>query len=215
LWTYVRDQRPFAGKRPPADCSSTRLGRKSEHPRDHLRAFRGVSFMPMDTPGSTSCSLATASPAACGAHPWTGPQAQDRIRRFGQQALRRSRKHDALTCSAAETAPVPAFRVNGCTVVLPTGAAATSSSAARAAASSSCNSNGRAAGEPAHRTGRIARGAAWRSVACNMQPAPRRPRPVPRLLACLALGRQRRDRIGCRHAAIVTRRKPAPHAIGG
>jgi transposase len=42
LWTYVRDERPFAGKRPPAALFFYSPDRKGEHPRDHLKAFRGT-----------------------------------------------------------------------------------------------------------------------------------------------------------------------------
>jgi transposase len=42
LWVYVRDERPFAGERPPAVLFHYSPDRKGEHPRDHLKAFRGV-----------------------------------------------------------------------------------------------------------------------------------------------------------------------------
>lgn len=42
LWTYVRDERPFAGERPPAALFFYSPDRKGEHPRTHLREFRGV-----------------------------------------------------------------------------------------------------------------------------------------------------------------------------
>ena len=42
LWTYVRDERPFAGSRPPAALFFYSPDRKSEHPKVHLQAFRGV-----------------------------------------------------------------------------------------------------------------------------------------------------------------------------
>src|SRR5438477_7110715 len=42
LWTYVRDERPFAGTRPPAALFSYSPDRKGEHPRAHLKEFRGV-----------------------------------------------------------------------------------------------------------------------------------------------------------------------------
>ena len=42
LWTYVRDERPFAGSRPPAALFLYSPDRKSEHPKSHLQAFRGV-----------------------------------------------------------------------------------------------------------------------------------------------------------------------------
>jgi transposase len=42
LWTYVRDERPFAGCRPPAALFFYSPDRKGEHPRAHLKEFRGV-----------------------------------------------------------------------------------------------------------------------------------------------------------------------------
>src|SRR6202140_2561258 len=42
LWTYVRDERPFAGSRPPAALFFYSPDRKGEHPRAHLKGFRGI-----------------------------------------------------------------------------------------------------------------------------------------------------------------------------
>jgi hypothetical protein len=42
LWTYVRDERPFAGARPPAALFFYSPDRKGEHPQAHLKDFRGV-----------------------------------------------------------------------------------------------------------------------------------------------------------------------------
>jgi transposase len=42
LWTYVRDERPFNGNRPPAALFFYSPDRKGEHPRAHLKDFRGV-----------------------------------------------------------------------------------------------------------------------------------------------------------------------------
>ena len=42
LWTYVRDGRPFAGTDPPAVLYRYSPDRKGEHPRVHLRDFRGI-----------------------------------------------------------------------------------------------------------------------------------------------------------------------------
>jgi transposase len=42
LWTYVRDDRPFAGADPPAALYRYSADRRGEHPRAHLRAFRGI-----------------------------------------------------------------------------------------------------------------------------------------------------------------------------
>jgi transposase len=42
LWSYVRDGRPCADKAPPAVAYFFSPDRKGEHPRDHLKNFRGV-----------------------------------------------------------------------------------------------------------------------------------------------------------------------------
>jgi transposase len=42
LWVYVRDDRPFAGPAPPAALYRYTPDRKGEHPREHLREFRGI-----------------------------------------------------------------------------------------------------------------------------------------------------------------------------
>ncbi|MBS0535137.1 MAG: IS66 family transposase [Proteobacteria bacterium] len=42
LWTYVRDDRPFAGAEPMAVFYRYTSDRKGEHPRAHLRGFKGI-----------------------------------------------------------------------------------------------------------------------------------------------------------------------------
>jgi transposase len=42
LWTHVRDERPFAGARPPAALFCYSPDRKGEHPRVHPNDFCGV-----------------------------------------------------------------------------------------------------------------------------------------------------------------------------
>jgi transposase len=42
LWAYVRDERPHGGQRPPAAAYFYSPDRKGEHPRDHLKSFKGV-----------------------------------------------------------------------------------------------------------------------------------------------------------------------------
>jgi hypothetical protein len=42
IWTYVRDERPFGGVRPPAALFFYSPDRKGEHPRAHLEPFTGV-----------------------------------------------------------------------------------------------------------------------------------------------------------------------------
>ena len=42
LWTYVRDDRPFAGPAPPAAMFFYSPDRRGEHPRLHLTGYAGV-----------------------------------------------------------------------------------------------------------------------------------------------------------------------------
>jgi transposase len=42
IWTYVRDERPFGGARPPAALFFYSSDRKGEHPRAYLEPFAGV-----------------------------------------------------------------------------------------------------------------------------------------------------------------------------
>ncbi len=42
LWTYVRDDRPFAGPAPPAAVFFYSPDRRGEHPGHHLRSFAGI-----------------------------------------------------------------------------------------------------------------------------------------------------------------------------
>jgi len=42
LWTYVRDDRPFAGRDPPAALFHYSHDRRGEHPRAHLASWSGI-----------------------------------------------------------------------------------------------------------------------------------------------------------------------------
>ncbi len=42
LWTYVRDDRPFAGRAPPAALYAFSTDRKMEHPTQHLQGWAGI-----------------------------------------------------------------------------------------------------------------------------------------------------------------------------
>jgi transposase len=42
LWTYVRDDRPFGGRAPPAAVFRYSRDRRGEHPRDHLAGYAGI-----------------------------------------------------------------------------------------------------------------------------------------------------------------------------
>jgi len=42
IWTYVRDDRPFAGRAPPAALYYASRDRRQEHPERHLRGYAGI-----------------------------------------------------------------------------------------------------------------------------------------------------------------------------
>src|ERR1700759_5818938 len=42
IWTYVRDDRPFGGRAPPAALYYASRDRRHEHPVQHLHAFTGI-----------------------------------------------------------------------------------------------------------------------------------------------------------------------------
>ena len=42
LWTYVRDDRPFGGRSPPAALFRFSRDRRGEHPQQHLAGWRGI-----------------------------------------------------------------------------------------------------------------------------------------------------------------------------
>jgi hypothetical protein len=42
IWTYVRDDRPFGGRAPPAALYYASRDRRGVHPADHLRSFTGI-----------------------------------------------------------------------------------------------------------------------------------------------------------------------------
>ena len=57
LWTYVRDDRPFGGRDPPAAVFFYSRDRAGDHPERHLNGYAG------DPPGRCLCGL---QPALCG-----------------------------------------------------------------------------------------------------------------------------------------------------
>jgi transposase len=72
IWTYVRDDRPFGGRAPPAALYYASRDRRQEHPERHLRGFTGILqadaysgynglYDPSRTPGSIT-------PALCWSH---------------------------------------------------------------------------------------------------------------------------------------------------
>lgn len=72
LWTYVRDDRPFAGPAPPAAMFRYSRDRTAEHPKRHLAAYGGIlqadayaGFNDLYAPGREPGPI---SEAACWAH---------------------------------------------------------------------------------------------------------------------------------------------------
>src|SRR5947207_7395543 len=72
IWTYVRDDRPFGGRAPPAALYYASRDRRSEHPERHLRNFTGI--LQADAYGGynglydPSRATGTITPALCWAH---------------------------------------------------------------------------------------------------------------------------------------------------
>ncbi len=72
IWTYVRDDRPFAGPAPPAAIYYASGDRRGEHPQKHLAAFAGIlqadcygGFEPLFDPRKKAMPI---TPAFCLAH---------------------------------------------------------------------------------------------------------------------------------------------------
>jgi len=68
LWTYVRDDRPFAGTDPPAAVSFYSPDRDGAHPERHLPAIAGF-FRPTPMPGSMACTNRSDREARSRKHP--------------------------------------------------------------------------------------------------------------------------------------------------
>ncbi len=73
LWVYLRDERPYAGRAPPAVVYRYSPDRKGEHPRAHLANFHGFlqadgysGFGPLYE--TTNGQPATVTEVACWAH---------------------------------------------------------------------------------------------------------------------------------------------------
>jgi transposase len=72
IWTYLRDDRPFAGPAPPAAVYYASGDRRGEHPQKHLAAFAGILqadcyFEPLFDPQKKALPI---TPAFCVAHAW-------------------------------------------------------------------------------------------------------------------------------------------------
>jgi transposase len=67
LWTYVRDDRPSGDTTAPAVWFAYSEDRKGEHPRQHLKSFKGA-FRPTPMPGSIISTARNDLEVACWAH---------------------------------------------------------------------------------------------------------------------------------------------------
>lgn len=68
LWAYVRDERPFAGKRPPAAVFFYSPNRKGEHPCEHLKHFKGTLHADGYAGFNAMFETGVIAEAACWAH---------------------------------------------------------------------------------------------------------------------------------------------------
>jgi transposase len=68
LWAYVRDERPHGGQRPPAAAYFYSPDRKGEHPRDHLKSFKGMLHADGYAGFNAIFETGKVTEAACWAH---------------------------------------------------------------------------------------------------------------------------------------------------
>ncbi|WBL82746.1 IS66 family transposase [Bradyrhizobium xenonodulans] len=102
IWTYVRDDRPFGGRDPPAALFYSSRDRRGEHPARHLQNFAGIlqvdaysGFNALFDPGRKA---SPATPAFCWAH---GRRAFFELADIAQNA-RRGRSATAISPIALE-----------------------------------------------------------------------------------------------------------------
>ncbi|MCF3931816.1 IS66 family transposase, partial [Acuticoccus sp. M5D2P5] len=72
IWAYVRDDRPFGGRAPPAALYYASRDRRQEHPERHLRGFAGIlqadAYSGYNTLYDPSRAEGAVTPALCWAH---------------------------------------------------------------------------------------------------------------------------------------------------
>jgi len=68
LWTYVRDDRPAGSGDPPAVWFAYSEDRKGQHPRDHLKSFRGILQADAYSGFDALYEIGKIQEAACWAH---------------------------------------------------------------------------------------------------------------------------------------------------
>src|SRR5665213_531615 len=107
IWTYVRDDRPFGGRAPPAALYYASRDRRHEHPSRHLRDFAGIlqadAYDGYVAPAfMLRCQQKTAGTALIGVH----PAHNQRGARAVTIPSRRPSAGVALCCGAAVFAEV-------------------------------------------------------------------------------------------------------------
>lgn len=72
IWTYVRDDRPFGGRAPPAALYYASRDRRQEHPARHLQGFSGIlqadAYGGYNTLYDPTRAAGAVTPALCWAH---------------------------------------------------------------------------------------------------------------------------------------------------
>ncbi len=72
IWTYVRDDRPFGGRAPPAALYYVSRDRRQEHPTRHLQSFTGIlqadAYSGYNELYDASRAQGAVTPALCWAH---------------------------------------------------------------------------------------------------------------------------------------------------
>jgi transposase len=72
IWTYVRDDRPFAGRAPPGALYYASRDRRQEHPTRHVQSFSGIlqadAYSGYNELYNTSRTPGPITPALCWAH---------------------------------------------------------------------------------------------------------------------------------------------------
>ena len=121
VWVYVRDDRPFGGKDPPAALFYASRDRTREHPERHLAdwagllqadAFDGYNrlYLPDRKPSPIVEALAGAMRAASSSSWPTSPRTRGGARRRRRSRRSRWRPSNASTRSSTSSATSMAFR---------------------------------------------------------------------------------------------------------
>jgi transposase len=125
IWTYVRDDRPFAGPAPPAAVYYASSDRRGEHPQKHLAAFTGIlqadcynGFEPLFDPQKKAMPI---TPAFClpmrggASSSWlTSRKMLGKVRRANRSLRSRWRRSDAsMRCSRSSAPSMAAAPTSG------------------------------------------------------------------------------------------------------